>query len=81
MTGSSAPHLAETLSPSRIRLCGRVDVEIAGREVVLRGRVQRALLARLVLSLGESVPDRLLEDLWGDDQPASGGTALRVRVS
>src|SRR5438874_2472894 len=22
-----------------------------------------------------------MEDLWGDDQPAAGGTALRVRVS
>src|SRR5215207_2201247 len=61
---------------------GPLEVRHGDRPVPVRGRVQRALLARLILNLGESVPDdRLLEDLWGDDQPASGGTALRVRVS
>jgi len=64
------------------RVLGPLEVRHGERPVPVRGRVQRALLARLVLSVGESVPDdRLLEDLWGDDQPASGGTALRVRVS
>src|SRR3954451_24988368 len=64
------------------RVLGPLEVRHGDRPVPVRGRVQRALLARLVLSLGESVPDeRLLDDLWGDDQPASGGTALRVRVS
>src|SRR4051794_2058921 len=64
------------------RVLGPLEVRHGDRPVPVRGRVQRALLARLVLNLGESVPDdRLLEDLWGDDQPASGSTALRVRVS
>lgn len=36
----------------------------------------------LVLNLGEAVPDeRLLEEVWGEDRPASGATALRVRIS
>jgi DNA-binding SARP family transcriptional activator len=61
---------------------GPLEVHHRGRLVPVRGRRQRALLARLVLNLGESVPDeRLLEDLWGEAQPASGGAALRVRVS
>src|SRR4051812_19833684 len=64
------------------RVLGPLEVHHRGRLVAVRGRRQRALLAKLVLDLGEAVPDeRLLEDLWGDDQPASGGTALRVRVS
>ena len=64
------------------RVLGPLEVHHRGRLVEVRGRRQRALLAKLVLNLGEAVPDeRLLEDLWGEDQPASGGAALRVRVS
>src|SRR3954467_15760557 len=64
------------------RVLGPLEVQHRGRPVAVRGRRQRALLARLVLNLGESVSDdRLLEDLWGDAQPSSGSTALRVRVS
>ena len=64
------------------RVLGPLEVRHDDRAVPVRGRVQRALLAKLVLNLGESVSDdRLLEDLWGDEQPASGSTALRVRVS
>jgi DNA-binding SARP family transcriptional activator len=64
------------------RILGPLEVHHRGRPVAVRGGRSRALLAKLVLNVGESVADdRLLEDLWGDEQPASGGTALRVRVS
>jgi DNA-binding SARP family transcriptional activator len=64
------------------RILGPLEVHHRGRPVAVRGGRSRALLAKLVLNLGESVPDdRLLEDMWGDAQPASGRAALRVRVS
>ena len=64
------------------RVLGPLEVNHRGRPVAVRGRRQRALLAKLVLNVGESISDdRLLDDLWGESQPASGGTALRVRVS
>jgi DNA-binding SARP family transcriptional activator len=50
--------------------------------VPLRGTKQRALLALLLLHPNQIVSsDRLLEELWGDEQPQAGATALRVRVS
>ncbi len=50
--------------------------------VELPGARQRALLAVLLLRAGEVVPaDRLLDDVWGDEPPRAGSTALRVRVS
>ncbi len=48
----------------------------------LPGARQRALLAVLLLHANQLVSsDRLLDDLWGDEQPESGIAALRVRVS
>jgi DNA-binding SARP family transcriptional activator len=64
------------------RILGPLEVEVGGQLLPLRGRRQRALLALLLLSANEVVPDdRLLEDLWGDEPPTSGRAALRVRVS
>jgi DNA-binding SARP family transcriptional activator len=52
------------------------------RLIPIVGARQRALLAILLLEANRVVSsDRLLEALWGDDQPRSGTTALRVRVS
>ncbi|HXV56438.1 MAG TPA: BTAD domain-containing putative transcriptional regulator [Gaiellaceae bacterium] len=48
----------------------------------IRGPRRRALLVHLLVNANEVVPDeRLLEDLWAGEPPASGLTALRVRVS
>ena len=48
----------------------------------LRGPRQRALLTALLVSANEVVPEAvLLEQLWGDEPPRSGSTALRVRIS
>jgi hypothetical protein len=64
------------------RILGPLEAEVGGQLLPLRGRRQRSLLALLVLSANEVVPDdRLLEDLWGDEPPASGRAALRVRIS
>jgi DNA-binding SARP family transcriptional activator len=64
------------------RVLGPLEAEVGGQILPLRGRRQRALLALLLLSANEVVPDdRLLEDLWGDHPPTSGRAALRVRIS
>ena len=64
------------------RILGPLEAEVGGQLLPLRGRRQRSLLALLLLSANEVVPDdRLLEDIWGDEPPASGRAALRVRVS
>jgi predicted ATPase/DNA-binding SARP family transcriptional activator len=42
----------------------------------------RALLANLLIHLGQPVPaDRLIDDLWGDDLPVHPAGALQVKVS
>jgi DNA-binding SARP family transcriptional activator len=64
------------------RILGPLEVSHDGRSVPVTGARQRELLALLLLDAGHVVSsDRLMEELWGADQPAAGSTALRVRVS
>ena len=64
------------------RILGALEVAVDGRPLPLGGPAQRALLALLLLHANEVVSsDRLLDELWADGPPASGATALQVRVS
>jgi DNA-binding SARP family transcriptional activator len=64
------------------RILGSVEARAEGRALELGGSRQRALLALLLLSRGAPVSrDRLLEDLWGEEEPKSGVKALQVAVS
>jgi DNA-binding SARP family transcriptional activator len=64
------------------RILGPLEVSHDGRAVPVTGTRQRELLALLLLDAGRVVSsDRLMEELWGANQPAAGSTALRVRVS
>ena len=64
------------------RILGPLEVSHDGRAVPVTGQRQRELLALLLLDAGHVVSsDRLMEELWGANQPAAGTTALRVRVS
>jgi len=64
------------------RILGPLEVWHEGRPVRISGVRQRELLAVLLLDAGAVVSsDRLMDALWGEDQPAAGATALRVRVS
>jgi DNA-binding SARP family transcriptional activator len=64
------------------RILGELEVWQDGRPVPVTGTRRRAVLAILLLHAGEVVSsDRLLDDVWGEDQPAAGMTALRVRIS
>jgi DNA-binding SARP family transcriptional activator len=64
------------------RVLGSLEVVDGARPVPINGAKQRALLTILLLHANEAVSSsRLLEDLWGEEQPESGLTALQVRVS
>ncbi len=64
------------------RILGPVEAADDGQPLSLGGASQRALLAFLLLHANEVVSsDRLLDELWSDEPPASGVTALQVRIS
>src|SRR5262245_31156219 len=63
------------------RILGPLEVADGDRLISLAG-AQRSVLALLLLSANEVVSaDRLIGELWGDEAPESGRTALQVRVS
>jgi DNA-binding SARP family transcriptional activator/class 3 adenylate cyclase/tetratricopeptide (TPR) repeat protein len=64
------------------RILGPLEVLDEGREVALGGSKQRALLAVLVLHANETLStDRLIEELWGEHQPATAAKTVQVHVS
>ncbi len=65
-----------------VRLTGEIGVTVHGEPAPLRGVKQLALLARLALDVGSTVPrERLLDDLWEGQRLESGSGALRVQVN
>jgi DNA-binding SARP family transcriptional activator len=64
------------------RVLGPLEVRHEGHTVDLRGSKRRAVLALLVLHANEVVrSDRLIEELWGEAQPANASAALHNHVS
>jgi YVTN family beta-propeller protein len=64
------------------RILGPLEVLDDGREISIRGRKLQSLLALLLLHRGEVVSrDRLIDDLWGEDPPATAAKTLQVHVS
>ena len=64
------------------RVLGPLEVWNGGRPFPIRGTRQRALLAMLLMRANEVVSsDRLLDELWGAEPPATGTKALQVRIS
>jgi DNA-binding SARP family transcriptional activator/tetratricopeptide (TPR) repeat protein len=79
MTAASAPDPAGTLS---IRLCGRMAVEIGGREIGLRGRQARLVVAYMAWNRARPVSrDELIELLWPRQAPASPDDVLTALLS
>ena len=65
----------------QFRILGPLEVA-EGDCLVSLAAAQRSLLALLLLSANEVVSaDRLIDELWGEEVPESGRTALQVRVS
>ena len=64
-------------------MLGPLLVRGAGGPVTLPSAKQRALLATLLLetSSGLVSTDRLIDELWGEEPPATAGKALQVHVS
>jgi YVTN family beta-propeller protein len=64
------------------RILGPLEVSDNGREVSIRGRKLQSLLALLLLHPGEVVSrERLIDDLWGEEPPATAAKTLQVHVS
>ena len=64
------------------RILGPLEVESGGRTVELGGTRQRALLAILLLHRGSVVSaDRLIDDLYGAQPPATAAKSLQAHVS
>lgn len=64
------------------RILGPLEVVGDGKPLVLGAVQQRALLAVLVLHRGEVVPiDRLIDELWGERNPATAAKMVQVYVS
>ena len=65
-----------------VRLLGPLEVRDGGTVLALGPRRQRALLARLALAAGRTVPaEQLLDDLWGEQPPGSAAKMIQVYVS
>src|SRR4249920_3402651 len=64
------------------RILGPLEVEEDGRQVPLGGEKQRALLALLLLSRGRPVStDRLIDDVWSGEPPATAVKSVQVYVT
>jgi DNA-binding SARP family transcriptional activator len=64
------------------RLLGPVQVWSAGRQLVLRGELQRSLLATLLLRANHVVStERLIDVLWGEQPPKTARPGLQWQVS
>jgi DNA-binding SARP family transcriptional activator len=65
-----------------VRILGPLEVRDGDRVLAVTGAKQRALLAMLALHANEVVSsDRLLDELWDQEPPGSGATALQARIS
>ena len=63
-------------------ILGPLEARADDRLLPVRGGKQKALLALLLLHANEVVSsERLVDELWPDEPPESGLTALQVRVS
>ncbi len=73
ITGDSRLHFA---------VLGSFRVDRDGRELDLGPRLQRALLAILVVDAGHVVPvDRLIDLLWRDEPPAAATASVQAYIS
>ena len=64
------------------RILGPLEVLDDGQPVALGGTKQKALLAVLLLHANQVVSvDRLVEDLWGEEAPATAENVIQTYVS
>jgi DNA-binding SARP family transcriptional activator len=67
---------------TRIRLCGRMDVEIDGRPIAPPGRQGRMLLAYQIANRSRQLRrDELVDVLWENNPPANPDAGLNTVIS
>ena len=67
---------------TRVSILGPIEVDTAGRPMPVAGIKQQSLLAMLALATPHGVSDdHLIDELWGDEQPANPANALQALVS
>jgi predicted ATPase/DNA-binding SARP family transcriptional activator len=65
-----------------VRVLGPLEIERSGRRVAVHGRVQRRLLAALLVAEGRTVSvAALIDSLWGDEPPRSARNTLQSHVA
>ena len=70
------------MSNLELRLLGPLEADVEGRQIELRRKKQRELLALLALRAGEVVStDRLVDELWGEAPPKAVVGSLQNLVS
>src|SRR5205823_651688 len=71
-----------TVASMEFRILGSLEVLDGTRAVELPAGRARALLALLILHAGQPVAAELLiDELWGEDPPATAGTVVQGLVS
>ena len=66
----------------QLRVLGPLAAHDGDAPLELGPRRQRALLARLLLEAGRTISvERLVDDLWGEDAPASAVKMIQIYVS
>ena len=69
-------------APMEFRILGPLEVEEDGRPISLGGDKQRSLLALLLLGRGRPVStERLIEEIWHGEPPATAAKAIQVYVA
>jgi predicted ATPase/DNA-binding SARP family transcriptional activator len=64
------------------RILGPLEALDNGRDVAPTGGKRRALLALLLLHANETIPvERLIDELWGADPPATAARTVQAHVS
>ncbi len=70
------------MSAIQFRLLGPLEVYRDGEQIDVSGAKPRALLAMLLLHVGEVVStDRLIDALWGERPPRTAGNTLQAHVA
>jgi DNA-binding SARP family transcriptional activator/class 3 adenylate cyclase len=65
-----------------IRILGPLEIRAGQSRLTYQGERRGALLAILLLNANRVVSiDQLIDELWGDEPPASGAKAVQVRIS